>query len=88
LLRHTPQARRPHKARDLVAPDAHDARAQLSIERRVHLAVSVTSADLLAAGDPERSALVLADALTLWRGRPLSELEGLGSRPDRGGAAD
>lgn len=31
--------------------------------------------DLLAAGEPERSALVLADALTLWRGRPLTELD-------------
>jgi DNA-binding SARP family transcriptional activator/WD40 repeat protein/energy-coupling factor transporter ATP-binding protein EcfA2 len=31
--------------------------------------------DLLAAGEPERSALVLADALTLWRGPPLSELD-------------
>ena len=32
--------------------------------------------DLLAAGDAERSAVVLADALTLWRGRPLAELDG------------
>jgi WD40 repeat protein/DNA-binding SARP family transcriptional activator/energy-coupling factor transporter ATP-binding protein EcfA2 len=31
--------------------------------------------DLLAAGEPERSALVLADALTLWRGPPLTELD-------------
>ncbi|MGY4771215.1 nSTAND1 domain-containing NTPase [Kribbella sp. CWNU-51] len=31
---------------------------------------------LLAAGDTERSALVLADALTLWRGRPLTDLDG------------
>ncbi|WP_166665752.1 nSTAND1 domain-containing NTPase [Kribbella caucasensis] len=31
---------------------------------------------LLAAGDAERAALVLADALTLWRGRPLTELDG------------
>jgi DNA-binding SARP family transcriptional activator len=31
---------------------------------------------LLAADDHERSALVLADALTLWRGEPLSELDG------------
>ncbi|MEU4295187.1 BTAD domain-containing putative transcriptional regulator [Kribbella sp. NPDC026596] len=32
--------------------------------------------ELLAAGDAERSALVLADALTLWRGRPLTDLDG------------
>ncbi|TDO44617.1 DNA-binding SARP family transcriptional activator [Kribbella sp. VKM Ac-2527] len=32
--------------------------------------------ELLAADDPERAALVLADALTLWRGRPLIELDG------------
>ena len=32
--------------------------------------------DLLAAGEPERSALVLCDALTLWRGPPLTELDG------------
>lgn len=32
--------------------------------------------ELLAADDPERSALVLADALALWRGRPLVDLEG------------
>ncbi|MFC5268120.1 BTAD domain-containing putative transcriptional regulator [Kribbella qitaiheensis] len=32
--------------------------------------------ELLAAGDAERSALVLADALTLWRGRPLADLDG------------
>ncbi|MFI7064599.1 BTAD domain-containing putative transcriptional regulator [Kribbella sp. NPDC050124] len=32
--------------------------------------------ELLAADEAERSALVLADALTLWRGRPLDELEG------------
>jgi DNA-binding SARP family transcriptional activator len=31
--------------------------------------------DLLAAGEPERAALVLADALTLWRGPPLTELD-------------
>lgn len=31
---------------------------------------------LLAADDAERSAVVLADALTLWRGRPHSELDG------------
>jgi WD40 repeat protein/DNA-binding SARP family transcriptional activator/energy-coupling factor transporter ATP-binding protein EcfA2 len=31
---------------------------------------------LLAADEAERSALVLADALTLWRGRPLAELDG------------
>ncbi|TCO35609.1 DNA-binding SARP family transcriptional activator [Kribbella steppae] len=31
---------------------------------------------LLATGEPERSAVVLADALTLWRGRPLTELDG------------
>ncbi|MFI5695202.1 BTAD domain-containing putative transcriptional regulator [Kribbella sp. NPDC051586] len=31
--------------------------------------------ELLAAGDPERSAVVLAEALTLWRGRPLTELD-------------
>jgi WD40 repeat protein/DNA-binding SARP family transcriptional activator/energy-coupling factor transporter ATP-binding protein EcfA2 len=32
--------------------------------------------ELLAADDAERAALVLADALTLWRGRPLGELDG------------
>lgn len=32
--------------------------------------------ELLAAGDAERSALVLGDALTLWRGRPLADLDG------------
>lgn len=32
--------------------------------------------DLLAAGDAERSALVLADALALWRGRAFAELDG------------
>jgi WD40 repeat protein len=31
---------------------------------------------LLAAGEAERSALVLADALTLWRGSPLDEVAG------------
>jgi DNA-binding SARP family transcriptional activator/WD40 repeat protein len=31
---------------------------------------------LLAADEAERSALVLADALTLWRGRPLADLDG------------
>ncbi|TCC61303.1 hypothetical protein E0H73_18895 [Kribbella pittospori] len=31
---------------------------------------------LLASDEPERSAMVLADALTLWRGRPLTELDG------------
>ena len=31
---------------------------------------------LLAGGDAERSALVLSDALRLWRGSPLSELDG------------
>ncbi|TCN40107.1 DNA-binding SARP family transcriptional activator [Kribbella orskensis] len=36
----------------------------------------VRARELLAAGEPERSAVVLADALTLWRGRPLTELEG------------
>jgi DNA-binding SARP family transcriptional activator/WD40 repeat protein len=30
---------------------------------------------MLAAAEAERSALVLADALTLWRGRPLAEVE-------------
>ncbi|WP_410791097.1 BTAD domain-containing putative transcriptional regulator [Kribbella sp. C-35] len=32
--------------------------------------------ELLAADDPERAALVLADALRLWRGPPLAELDG------------
>ncbi|MFD3400131.1 BTAD domain-containing putative transcriptional regulator [Kribbella sp. NPDC058693] len=32
--------------------------------------------ELLAAGDSERSATVLADALMLWRGQPLDELDG------------
>ncbi|WP_405066683.1 winged helix-turn-helix domain-containing protein [Kribbella sp. NBC_01510] len=32
--------------------------------------------ELLAADDAERSALVLADALALWRGRPLTEIDG------------
>ena len=32
--------------------------------------------ELLAGGEAERAALVLADALTLWRGRPLAELDG------------
>jgi DNA-binding SARP family transcriptional activator len=32
--------------------------------------------ELLAAGEAERAGLVVADALTLWRGRPLSELDG------------
>lgn len=36
----------------------------------------VRARDLLAAGQPERSAVVLADALTLWRGLPLTELDG------------
>ncbi len=36
----------------------------------------VRARGLLAAGESERSALVLADALTLWRGRPLTELDG------------
>ena len=36
----------------------------------------VRARGLLAAGEPERSALLLADALTLWRGRPLAELDG------------
>ncbi|MEV0290802.1 BTAD domain-containing putative transcriptional regulator [Kribbella sp. NPDC050820] len=36
----------------------------------------VRARGLLAAGEPERSGLVLADALTLWRGRPLTELDG------------
>ncbi len=31
--------------------------------------------ELLTADDAERAALVLADALTLWRGRPLAELD-------------
>ncbi|MFI6826638.1 BTAD domain-containing putative transcriptional regulator [Kribbella sp. NPDC050241] len=31
---------------------------------------------LLASDEPERSAMVLADALALWRGRPLTELDG------------
>ncbi len=31
---------------------------------------------LLAAGDAERSGLVIADALTLWRGRPMADLDG------------
>ena len=43
--------------------------------RRFERAVG-RAGDLLAADEAERSALVLADALTLWRGRPLSELEG------------
>ncbi|MFG1817804.1 BTAD domain-containing putative transcriptional regulator [Kribbella sp. NPDC049174] len=32
--------------------------------------------ELLASDEAERSALVLANALTMWRGRPLSELDG------------
>ncbi|MFI7064717.1 BTAD domain-containing putative transcriptional regulator [Kribbella sp. NPDC050124] len=36
----------------------------------------VRARGLLAAGEPERSGLVLADALTLWRGRPLTEVDG------------
>jgi WD40 repeat protein/DNA-binding SARP family transcriptional activator/energy-coupling factor transporter ATP-binding protein EcfA2 len=32
--------------------------------------------DLLAAEDPERAALLLADALTMWRGEPLSDVDG------------
>ncbi|MGW1346670.1 nSTAND1 domain-containing NTPase [Kribbella sp. NPDC002412] len=32
--------------------------------------------ELLAAEEPERAGVVLADALTLWRGRPLMELDG------------
>jgi WD40 repeat protein/DNA-binding SARP family transcriptional activator len=32
--------------------------------------------DLLAAGEAERAGVVVADALILWRGRPLSELDG------------
>ncbi|HYU86738.1 MAG TPA: BTAD domain-containing putative transcriptional regulator [Kribbellaceae bacterium] len=32
--------------------------------------------ELLASDDTERAALVLADALSLWRGRPLTELDG------------
>ncbi|TCO21347.1 WD40 repeat protein [Kribbella steppae] len=36
----------------------------------------VRATNLLAAGDAERSALLLADALTLWRGKPLTDVEG------------
>ncbi|MFG1815462.1 BTAD domain-containing putative transcriptional regulator [Kribbella sp. NPDC049174] len=43
--------------------------------RRFERAV-IRARELLAADDPERAALVLADALTLWRGRPLAELDG------------
>ena len=32
--------------------------------------------DLLASGEPERASAVLSEALALWRGDPLSELEG------------
>ncbi|WP_433167555.1 BTAD domain-containing putative transcriptional regulator [Kribbella sp. CA-247076] len=32
--------------------------------------------ELLGNGEPERAAVVLGDALTLWRGRPLTELDG------------
>ena len=37
---------------------------------------STGRAQLLAAEDPERAALVLAEALALWRGPPLAELDG------------
>ncbi len=43
--------------------------------RRFERAVDRARA-LLAAEDPERSALLLADALMLWRGEPLGELDG------------
>ena len=36
----------------------------------------IRATNLLAAGDAERSALLLADALTLWRGKPLPEVDG------------
>ncbi|MFI7067526.1 winged helix-turn-helix domain-containing protein [Kribbella sp. NPDC050124] len=36
----------------------------------------VRARELLAADEPERAGVVLADALTLWRGRPLTELDG------------
>ncbi|MEV0285420.1 BTAD domain-containing putative transcriptional regulator [Kribbella sp. NPDC050820] len=43
--------------------------------RRFERAIA-RAGELLAANEAERSELVLADALTLWRGRPLDDLDG------------
>jgi WD40 repeat protein/DNA-binding SARP family transcriptional activator len=57
----------PHGYRLTVALDEIDAQR---FERAVGRA-----RELLAADDPERSGVVLADALALWRGQPLAELD-------------
>lgn len=49
-------------------------RDEIDTQRFEHTVVRATN--LLAAGDAERSALLLADALTLWRGKPLTDVEG------------
>ncbi|WP_328519278.1 nSTAND1 domain-containing NTPase [Kribbella sp. NBC_00359] len=49
-------------------------RDDIDTQRFEHTVVRATN--LLAAGDAERSALLLADALTLWRGKPLTDVDG------------
>ncbi|MFI7063878.1 BTAD domain-containing putative transcriptional regulator [Kribbella sp. NPDC050124] len=51
----------------LPADDIDAARFERAVDR---------ARELVATGDPERAALVLADALTLWRGSPWPELDG------------